>query len=102
MSSFMDIFKKFFLFLLHICLYKCSLYWTFSKNNVKMPISKEMTGMTISEMAEKLNLPKDTVRRRLLRAGRKPFSQEALYTDEDFEAIRNVPGRGRPAKKPPV
>jgi predicted ArsR family transcriptional regulator len=59
-----------------------------------------MNGMTISEMAERLKLPRDTVRRRLLRAGRKPFSQEALYTEDDFEAIRNVPGKGRPAKKP--
>jgi hypothetical protein len=57
-----------------------------------------MNGMTISEMAEKLNLPRDTIKRRLLRAGRKPFSQEALYTKDDFEAIRNVPGKGRPPK----
>jgi predicted ArsR family transcriptional regulator len=59
---------------------------------------KAMQGMTISEMSEKLKLPRDTVKRRLLRAGRKPFSQEALYTEEDFEAIRNVPGKGRPRK----
>ena len=57
-----------------------------------------MEGMTISEMAEILKLPRDTVMRRLLRAGRKPFTMEALYTAEDFEAIRNVPGRGRPPK----
>ena len=54
--------------------------------------------MTISEMAEKLKLPRDTVKRRLLRAGRKPFSQEALYTEEDFEAIRDVAPVGRPPK----
>jgi len=54
--------------------------------------------MTISEMAKELKLPRDTIKRRLLRAGRKPFSQEALYTEEDFEAIRNVPGKGRPKK----
>ena len=57
--------------------------------------------MTISEMADKLNIPRDTVKQRLLRAGRKPFSQEALYTKEDFEAIRNVPGKGRPPKAKP-
>ena len=57
-----------------------------------------MEGMTISEMAKILKLPRDTVMRRLLRAGRKPFTMEALYTVDDFEAIRNVPGKGRPRK----
>ena len=63
-----------------------------------MPIIGVMQGMTISEMADKLKLPKDTVRRRLLRAGCKPFSQEALYTKGDFEKIKVVPGKGRPKK----
>jgi predicted ArsR family transcriptional regulator len=66
-----------------------------------MPIIWDMHGMTISEMAEKLKIPRDTVKRRLLRAGRKPFSQEALYTEDDFEAIKVVPGRGRPPKAKP-
>ena len=61
----------------------------------------EMTGLTVSEMSEILKLPRDTVKKRLLRAGRKPFSQEALYTEEDFESIRNVPGKGRPKKPKP-
>ena len=56
--------------------------------------------MTISEMADKLGIPRDTVKRRLQRAGCKPFSQEALYTKDDFEAIRSVPGKGRPKKEP--
>jgi hypothetical protein len=60
-----------------------------------------MEGMTISEMAKVLDIPLATVKKRLLRAGRKPFSQEALYTNDDFEAIRNVPGRGRPPKAKP-
>ena len=63
-----------------------------------MPIMGDMQGMTISEMSKKLGLPRDTIKRRLLRAGCKPFSQEALYTDDDFEKIRNVPGKGRPKK----
>jgi predicted ArsR family transcriptional regulator len=67
-------------------------------NTVKMPIIKGMKGMTISEMADKLKLPKDTIRRRLLRAGIKPFSQEALYTEKDFEKIREVAPVGRPKK----
>jgi predicted ArsR family transcriptional regulator len=68
---------------------------------LKMPIIRGMNGMTISEMAKALNVPPATVKKRLLRAGRKPFSQEALYTEDDFEAIRNVPGRGRPPKAKP-
>jgi predicted ArsR family transcriptional regulator len=60
-----------------------------------------MEGMTVSEMANALNIPVATVKKRLLRAGCKPFSQEALYTKDDFEAIRNVPGRGRPPKAQP-
>ena len=59
---------------------------------------KNMNGITVSEMATELKLPIDTVKKRLLRAKRKPFSQEALYTREDLEAIRNVPGKGRPKK----
>jgi hypothetical protein len=58
-----------------------------------------MTGMTISEMAEKLNLPRDTVMRRILRGGYKPITKDAIYAEEVFEAIRNVPGKGRPPKK---
>ncbi|MDR2942892.1 MAG: hypothetical protein LBV17_09905 [Treponema sp.] len=57
-----------------------------------------MNGITISEMAEKLKLPHDTIRRRLQRARCKPFSQEALYTAEDFEKIRDVAPVGRPPK----
>jgi hypothetical protein len=49
-------------------------------------------------MAVELGINKAAVKKRLLRAGRKPFSQEALYTPDDLEAIRNVPGTGRPKK----
>jgi len=54
--------------------------------------------MTVSEMAEQLELPLATVKKRLLRAGCKPITMEAIYAVEDFEAIRNVPARGRPRK----
>jgi predicted ArsR family transcriptional regulator len=67
----------------------------------KIPIIGSMKGMTVSEMAKALNIPPATVKKRLLRAGRKPFSQEALYTKDDFEAIKDVPARGRPAKANP-
>jgi len=59
---------------------------------------KDMNGLTVSEMAEKLKLPLATVKKRLLRAGCKPFSQEALYTEEDFKKIRDVAPVGRPPK----
>lgn len=55
--------------------------------------------MTVSEMALELGINKEAVKKRLLRAGCKPFSQEALYTNDDLEAIRNVPGKGRPKKQ---
>jgi IS30 family transposase len=58
-----------------------------------------MNGMTITEMAENLNLPRDTVMRRILRGGYKPITKDATYSQEVFEAIRNVPPRGRPSKK---
>jgi hypothetical protein len=59
-----------------------------------------MNGMTIAEMSEKLNLPRDTVKRRILRGGYKPLTKDAIYANEVFEAIKNSPGKGRPPKKP--
>ena len=58
-----------------------------------------MQGITASEMAKELNLPLATVKQRLRRAGCKPFCQEALYTQTDFEKISVAP-MGRPFKKP--
>ncbi|MDR0662582.1 MAG: flavohemoglobin expression-modulating QEGLA motif protein [Spirochaetaceae bacterium] len=58
-----------------------------------------MTGMTIAEMADILKIERDTVKRRILRGGYKPITKDAIYAPEVFEAIRNVPGRGRPKKK---
>ena len=57
--------------------------------------------MTISEMAKALNLPRRTVEMRIFRGGFKPISQEAVYSPEVFEAIRNVGGKGRPPKAKP-
>jgi hypothetical protein len=59
-----------------------------------------MQGMTISEMAKELNIPAATVKMRLNRAGIKPFCQEALYTSDDFEKIKDVT-MGRPKKAAP-
>ena len=58
----------------------------------------DMQGMTISEMAKILDIPKDTVKMRLNRAGCKPFCQEALYTKDDLEKIKDIK-MGRPPKK---
>jgi hypothetical protein len=56
-------------------------------------------GVTISEMAKELGLNRHTVENRLIRAGIKPLTYEALYPPGTLEKIRDVP-RGRPPKKP--
>jgi hypothetical protein len=58
-----------------------------------------MTGMTVSEMAKALKLPKKTVQMRLLRRGHKPLSTEAVYSTDAFEDIKKTPGKGRPKKQ---
>ena len=58
-----------------------------------------MEGMTISEMANALNLPRRTIEMRIFRGGFKPISQEALYSPEVFEAIKISRGKGRPRKQ---
>jgi hypothetical protein len=55
---------------------------------------------TISEMAQKLGITYLSAKQRLLRAGIKPATSEVLYVASALEAIRNVPGRGRPPKAP--
>jgi hypothetical protein len=57
-----------------------------------------MKGLTVAEMAEKLGLKETTVRQRLMVAGIKPKTKSPLYDESALEAIRNVPGRGRPPK----
>jgi hypothetical protein len=60
-----------------------------------------MTGKTIAEMAEELGLGIKTVEGRIQRGGYKPLTKDAVYANEVFEAIRDVPGRGRPPKAKP-
>ena len=60
-----------------------------------------MNGLTASEMSNILGIPLKTVKKRLERAGIKPVTQEAVYDDSALEAIRNVPGKGRPKKPKP-
>jgi hypothetical protein len=59
-----------------------------------------MEGLTIDEMCSILKLPFKTVEARIQRAGIKPITRQAVYPPEALEAIRNVPGKGRPPKKP--
>ncbi len=58
-----------------------------------------MEGVTISEMAEILGIAPNTVMQRLYVAGIKPITKEAVYDKSALEAIRNVPGKGRPKKQ---
>ncbi|MDR1286287.1 MAG: hypothetical protein LBK08_01630 [Treponema sp.] len=60
-----------------------------------------MEGLTIAEMAEMLGIPYETAKVRLFRAGIKPVTKDALYDKSALEAIRNVPGKGRPKKAKP-
>jgi predicted ArsR family transcriptional regulator len=57
-----------------------------------------MTGITISEMAEKLGIDKNAVLQRLFVAKIKPITREALYDISALKAISNVAGKGRPKK----
>ena len=56
---------------------------------------------TVKDMAERLGISSNTAKHRIFELGIKPVSKDALYTEEDFEAIRNVPGKGRPPKAKP-
>ena len=61
----------------------------------------KMDGFTISEMAKELGIAPNTVMQRLYVAKIKPITKEALYDKSALEAIRNVPGKGRPKKAVP-
>jgi len=57
-----------------------------------------MEHITIKEMAEILGITDGAVRMRLATAKIKPVIREAIYDKSALEAIRNVPGKGRPPK----
>jgi hypothetical protein len=59
-----------------------------------------MKGFTIPEMAEKLEITPYAAKQRLLRAGIKPITKEAIYAEDALRIIRNVPGKGRPKSSP--
>jgi hypothetical protein len=73
----------------------------FLKSDNFFPIIKnmEIKGLTIREMAEKLELPYKTVEKRLKRAGIEPITTGTIYPASALETIRDV-RMGRPVKKP--
>jgi predicted ArsR family transcriptional regulator len=56
--------------------------------------------LTVKEMADELGISPNTTKHRIFQLGIKPISTDALYPKDALEAIRNVPGKGRPRKKP--
>ena len=60
-----------------------------------------ITGLTIQEIADRLEIPYKTAHKRLERVGIKPLLREALYPESALEEIRNVPSKGRPKKSKP-
>ena len=57
--------------------------------------------LTISDMAERLGITYIAAKQRLLRCNLKPITSDTLYEASALEAIRNVPGKGRPPKAKP-
>jgi hypothetical protein len=60
-----------------------------------------MEGLTAEEMGKILKIEENTVLQRLYVAGIKPLTKKAVYDKSALEAIRNVPGKGRPKKPKP-
>jgi hypothetical protein len=58
-----------------------------------------MEGLTASEMAKILGISPHSVTVRLLRAGIKPMTYEALYSPSALDKIKEA-RRGRPRKPP--
>ena len=63
---------------------------------------KSMEGFTVKEIAEQLGVTPDTAKKRLQKHGikaREYAGPTAIYDPSALEAIRNVPGKGRPRKQ---
>jgi hypothetical protein len=64
-----------------------------------------MQGLTVAEMVKILERQPSTIKKQLKAAGEKPIEYAgptAIYDKSALEAIRNVPGRGRPPKDKPT
>jgi len=62
-------------------------------------IMEAMEGYTMKELAALLGINEKTVNMRIFRQGIKPLTKDAIYDKSVLEAIRNVPGKGRPKKE---
>jgi predicted ArsR family transcriptional regulator len=60
----------------------------------------KIDGYTVQEIADTLKISYTTAHKRLERLGIEPITTGAIYPKEALEAIRNVPGKGRPRKEP--
>jgi predicted ArsR family transcriptional regulator len=58
--------------------------------------------LTVKEMAQELGISTNTAKHRIFQLGIKPVATDALYEISALEAIRNVPGKGRPPKARPI
>jgi predicted ArsR family transcriptional regulator len=59
---------------------------------------KDMEGLTLQELSEKLGISEDAVYFRLVKAGIKPLTRQAVYPASALDAIREVSKGGRPRK----
>ena len=62
---------------------------------------KRMNGLTVAEMVKLLGREPSTIKKQLKAAGITPkeyAGPTAIYDESALEAIRHVPGRGRPKK----
>jgi predicted RNA polymerase sigma factor len=57
-----------------------------------------MEGLTVSEIAECLNIAVQTAARRIERAGIKPLTREAIFPFDTPDKIKDANKRGRPRK----
>jgi hypothetical protein len=79
----------------------CSNLLKFLKYSIKFTDMGNMNELTVNEIAEKLGVPFETVKVRIRSAGINPVRKVGrtnIYDPSVVEAIRNVPGKGRPKK----
>jgi predicted ArsR family transcriptional regulator len=77
----------------------CTFVCTFIKYLCKITDNIGVEGLTLSEMSKNLGIPVNTLRQRITRLGIKPLTQEAIYSPEVQDMLKNV-RMGRPRKTP--
>jgi hypothetical protein len=60
---------------------------------------KAIKGLTLKEIAVALNIPENTAKVRIFRAGIEPLFRGAIYPPDTLDRIREAP-MGRPPKRP--